>query len=182
MATPFWGTNVKAWDKPTIGGKILPGVVHLKDAGVTLRIQKAKASGSDGGGLTIKGLELPDFTFEGEITSEADHFAWDALVPLLLPRRDPKTRAPLPVYHPSLARYGIALAVVKDIHEEPPRAGGPLRYKIECLAVAAKKPGATKKADPAAVAPTIPLAVTGGVPARDIRDFVRPPAAKLTKR
>ena len=46
MATPFWGTNPKAWDAPTIAGAQIPGVVRLASpVGRRLKIDDGQAAG-----------------------------------------------------------------------------------------------------------------------------------------
>lgn len=184
MSTPYWHKASRAWNHPTLAGRFLPGRVKLKNAGRKLRYDAHKTSGSDGGGVTIKGLEPRKFTFEIEIVTEEDHDAWDRLVPLIEPMKDPKARGPVSVYHPSLARYGIQACQVVEIEEEPPEAGGPLKCKIECLAVTPKKPGATKKATsknaPPPPTPTTPFGQAPQVN-RSITERVTPPPPKLTK-
>lgn len=102
-----------------------------------------------------------------------------------MPRKNPSVRRDsVAVYHPSLARFGIYWALVHKISETPPHAGGPLTYKIVCNGVTPPAKAPAKKATTnsnASPPPTIPLSVNTDRAPRDIRDFVRPPAAKLTK-
>lgn len=187
MATPFWGTNPKAWDAPTIAGAQIPGVVRLASpVGRRLKIDDGQAAGNDGGSVTIKGLENPRFHFLVELRTDAEQAAWDQLVALLEPRQNPRDRKPVPVYHPSLARYGIQVCLVEYIgDEEQPTAGGNLRGKIECRGLFPSKKGATKKAaanGAAGPAPTIPLAVTTGAKVADIRGLVSKPTTKFTSK
>lgn len=184
MATPFWGSNPDAWDAPTLAGRPIPGIVKLvTPVGRRLRIDDKPPAGSDGGSVTIKGIENPKFAFAVELRTNEEQQEWDELVALLEPRRDPKDRKPVTVYHPSLARYGIGVCVIEFIgDEEQPFAGGNLRCKIECRGLYPKKP-ATKKASTSGSAgpvPTIQTAVSTGKPARDIRDMVRKPTNKFS--
>jgi hypothetical protein len=148
LSLPSWINNHKKWDKPTIGNVVLPGVVLFKGISVQLRVEHNKAAGSDGGGSLIKGLEMPKFVFELFLSSKEDEDAWDKLAPYLLPRKDPRVRGALPVYHPTLARFQIVACIVEQLEEIPPVAGGPLTVRIHCLAVAPVKTGATKKVTP----------------------------------
>lgn len=144
LLLPSWIRRPKAWDKPSIGNVALPGIVTFRGVTLQLRVEKNKSSGVDGGGGIIKGLELPQFQFDLAIHSQEDEDAWNRLAPLLLPRKDPKQRGVLPVYHPTLVRFQILSCLVEKLVETPPVAGGPLLVQIQCLAVTPKKPGATK--------------------------------------
>lgn len=142
---PSWITAPRYWDKPYIGEWYLPGTVYLKNIKKELRIEKNKASGQDGGGAIIKGLEQPEFMFELHIYTKSDEQQWDKLVPALLPVKDPSDRPIFSVGHPSLARFQVYSCIIKGLDETPPVAGGPLIVNIHCQSVIPAKPGATKK-------------------------------------
>lgn len=165
MKLPSWiAPGNKKWNKPTIGNVELPGVVHFKGISMKLRVESNKASGSDGGGSLIKGLEMPKFVFELAIGNKDDEDAWNNLAPYLLPRKDITQRGALPVYHPSLARFQIVACIVEELEEHPPLAGGPLIVVIHCLGLAPVRPGATKNVrakNNSGIAPAYQDPVTG---------------------
>ena len=148
LSHPSWITEHKKWNKPTLGNVVLPGIVHFDWEGIQLVVEDNKASGSDGGGALIRGLKMPDFMFELTLTSKDDEDNWNQLAPYLLPRKDPRSRGVLPVYHPILARYQIVACIVNKLVDKAPLQGGPLKVRINCLAVAPAKAGATKKVTP----------------------------------
>lgn len=144
LSLPSWIRTPKAWDKPSLGNVQLPGIVVFRGITIQLRVEKNKCSGADGGGGVIKGLELPQFQFDLALNSQDEEDTWNRIAPLLLPRKDPRTRGVLPVYHPTLVRFQIRYCLVEKLVETPPNAGGPLLVQIQCLAVTPKKSGATK--------------------------------------
>lgn len=144
ISLPSWVTEHKRWEKPSIGNIVLPGVVHLKRAGISLRHEKGKSEGNDNGQILIQGLDMPSFEFELLLMTKEDEEAWNALVPYLLPRKDPRDRGIFPVSHPSLNRYQIYTCCVTDLEEIPPVAGGPMKVTIKCAAVMPVKEKANK--------------------------------------
>jgi len=160
LSLPSWITDHKRWEKPALANIQLPGVVHLKGISIKLRVEHNKASGSDGGGSLLRGLEMPKFTFEMTLSSKEDEDAWNKITPILLPRKDPTQRGTFSVYHPSLARLQIVACIVEELEEVPPVAGGPLMAKIHCIAVLPVKKNATKKVK-AKVLPTPSISIGG---------------------
>lgn len=145
MSLPSWITDHKRWEKPTLGNIILPGVVHTSQVGTKLRTQHDKASGKDGGDIRITGLEIPKFMFRLTLNSKEEEDAWNKIAPLFLPRKDPRQRKVLPVYHPSLARFQIVACIVEHVNETMPSGDQPLMAEIHCLAVSPPKNNATKR-------------------------------------
>ena len=184
MTLPSWITEHKRWEKPTIGGIQLPGIVKLSNTSIKLRVEANKGSGNDGGGSLIRGLEIPKFSFELTLLSREDEDTWNKIVPTLLPRKDPTQRGTFAVYHPSLARFRIVACIVEELEEVPPTAGGPLVARIHCIAVLPVKKNATKKigsksAEKAAQSP--PAISIGGTGNAGPQRFpgVTPPSQKV---
>lgn len=125
MAIPYWRKNRLAWDKPTLGGRVLPGTVTLAPFKFGLKVHEGDPSGKDGGKVIFQGLNLPRAVLTLEIDREEDFDAWNSLAPLILPVKQPQARDILAVYHPILARYGFNSCIVEDIEDTPPRNGGP---------------------------------------------------------
>jgi len=148
MSLPSWITNRRAWEKPTIGNVVIPGVVRLTGGALKLRIESNKSSGNDASSSLIKGLEQPTFGFQVSLTSREDELEFDKLIPILIPRKNPQARDALPVFHPILAKHDINNCLVSEINPGFPEPGGHLVYEISCIAVSPDKLGATKKVNP----------------------------------
>lgn len=162
---PSWITNAKAWNQPTLNNVVLPGIVQItKKIGPKLRVEKNKASGSDGGGSLIKGLENPEFVFELKLRTGTEEQKWTDLVAMLLPAADPRKRKAFPVYHPSLARYRIVSCIVEEVSEVPALRGGFLQGYIHCIATYPVKNGATKAIRPKPSSPSSPSTVPLNTP------------------
>lgn len=143
--------------------------------------QREKASGSDGGGIKLRGLQLSSFTITLRISDGIGEREWEKLCPKVLPIKDPKQRAAVPIYHPSLARFQITTVVVKAIDEEPPDEKGVLIVTISCVESreANKGSASTKPAKKSATyAPSIGVAksVPKTATLADVRSGKRPSA------
>jgi len=144
FSLPSWITNSKKWNQIYLGNVLLPGYAYLKESTLALRSEKNKSGGKDFGTVLIKGLEMPDFSFELILINKEHEDQWTELAPIFLPRKNPLDRGILPVYHPSLARYQIGNCVVVKLVETPPNAGGPMRVSIQCIGVSPVKDNASK--------------------------------------
>ena len=174
---PYWRSNLQAWQKPTIAGKILPGTVTLSPFGPQLNIQEGPASGKDGGKVVVRGLKFARAVFTLEIDTEEDFNRFLELVPTLVPIAQPQERNLIAIYHPLLALWGFDRGLAEHPEITPPHNGGPLIAKITVLMVferdnATHTPANTQKGT-AQTIDTIPL---GGEANRfrDVRDRARP--------
>lgn len=176
---PYWRSNLQAWQKPTIAGKILPGTVTLFEGfGPELNVQEGPASGKDGGKIVIRGLKFARSGFYLEIDTAEDFNTFLDLAPTLMPVAQPQARDLVAVYHPWLALWGYTRGLVtKPEGKHMPRNGGPLVIAINLLLVierdnATHTPANTQKGT-AQTIDTIPL---GGEANRfrDVRDRARP--------
>lgn len=172
-SVPYWRKNTRAWNKPTLGGYVLPGLAKLRPFKFGLRVNEGTASGKDGGSIVIQGLKLPRAVLTLELESEDDNSNWSRLAGVILPVKQPQLRDQLPVYYPTLARYGFNQAIVLEITETPPSSGGPCLIEIE-LAVIFSGDNATHvpaRTQTTSVGQTQAIPLTGSVDRiKDVRD------------
>jgi len=160
---PSWIKSPKTWDNPSLGDFELPGIVNIKPIKKMLRIEDNKASGKDGGGSIIKGLDQPDFTIELLIYTGTQEQQWSKIVQVILPTKNPKDRVAFYLRHPTLSRMQVYYCIVVGVEETPPVAGGPLTVTIYCQSVLPIKEDATKKITSKGVKkPTSPDAIDVG--------------------
>lgn len=183
---PSWITDHKRWNQAILANTILPGNVILKEgAGVKIRVENNKESGSDGGGSLIKGMETPKFSFELFLRTKKDEEDWYRILPILQQAQDPSKRTYLPVYHPLLAQFRIVACIIDEIHTSFPM-GGTMVAKIHCMAVSPVKAKATKKINPKGVGGNAngPAAISIGGPGSGPQRFpgVTPPSQKAPVR
>lgn len=172
-------TKSGSWDRPTINGVVIPGVVTLMPFKISVRVQQGDASGRDFGSIICRGLDIPRANFQVEIYSTKQHEAWTDFAPNLIPRTLPDKRDVVQVYHPTLARYGYNFAFVESIEETPPRNGGPLTAKIGLVIIEKPRDNATQAPKKKAGAPGVIKQLDRGGGSRgddDIRTTHRPKA------
>jgi hypothetical protein len=166
--------GIAAWDRPKINNIAMPGTpVRVLKPKLKLRLQTTKASGSDGGGVVSKGLDLEPFQIQMTIDHKADFDALAQIMPLLIPRKNVKARdAQLRIDHPVLAMLGVYWCVADEIEPDPPNNGGPMVVTCRFMAVSPPKGGVTSKPEQAVLYnPTIigtqpqPTDIRGRVPA-----------------
>jgi hypothetical protein len=112
--TPFWDDSPDEWDFITINGVTLP-LASDPDGEIGRKLDVKYRAGADGGTITDKGLEACKIKI-GVLLWTRDHLrAWDALLPVLGPRKRLRDRAPLAVYHPVLEQIEVRRIYVESV-------------------------------------------------------------------
>ena len=133
---PYWRDNLRAWQKKTIAGVIVPGNCKIGPIGPELNIQEGPASGKDGGKVLIRGMKFRSVVFTTEIDTRADFANFvTKFAPVIFPVTQPQARDIVNVYHPMLALWGYNRGLVKHVEGAEPSNGGPMVVKIEVLLV-----------------------------------------------
>lgn len=169
--------NPEAYDVILLGGRKLPGEVHLGGEVVReLAKRHKRGSGDDGAEANFKGLKPADFTILMKLHTDDDEKEWERLLPLFIDLNTSINRNELSVVHPQLQRLGISRCIVHHIGESPPLNGDPILVKMMCSSVKVKtggshKPKPTKQSLPFTLFP-LPDKFSGFPSAAAIKDRI----------
>lgn len=165
------------WQQVVIQGTAVPGFCMLRGVKRELKFQQNKAAGNDGGSVTLRGLENPQFDLEIHLYTPNQLSSWLKLAKTLDLFGDPAKREVKQIEHPLCKLSGVKYVLAVKIEYKIPEAGGPLIILLGLVGYG-EKPGATKRPKPKAVptaAPTVPLDPPTSPPS--IQQYVRPPTA-----
>ena len=142
-------------------------VVAVKGLAHALVVQKKKASGKDGGNLTVKGLDVPPlFTMDVEIYDGDGEVQWAELFPMLFDINNPKSRQLSEVDHPLLRQLKFRYVLVQKVEVE--QSAAMQSWKLHCQPYVnkpAESSDAQKVPVPMAPAASTMLSASSCVPA-----------------
>lgn len=165
------------WQAVKIDGVAVPGLCMLRKVKRKLKFQQNKASGSDGGTATIRGLENPQFDLEVLLFTPSHLSAWLKIAKSLDLFGNPSERSQHLIEHPLCQLSGVKAVIALEIEYRTPEAGGPLSIILGLLGYG-EKAGATKlpakKTVPTA-APSVPIEPQKSP--QSLQQYIRPPGA-----
>jgi len=114
-STPWPFDAPDVWDTLTLAGVGFLGVAEVDGDPIGVELDVSKPSGRDGGTIRDKGVKLAKLKFKLAMWDLEGWASWDALLPVIDPRRQVGRRTPVDVEHPALAQRGIGRVYIESI-------------------------------------------------------------------
>lgn len=114
-STPWPFDAPDLWDTLTLAGVGFLGVAEVDGDPIGVDLDVSKPSGRDGGTIRDKGVKLAKLKFTLRMWDLEGWASWDALLPVIDPRRQVGRRTPVDVEHPALAQRGIGRCYIETI-------------------------------------------------------------------
>lgn len=114
-ATPSPFAQPDLWDSLTLAGVMFLGTVKVSGDPVGVDLDVTKSSGRDGSRVRDKGAKPAKVKLTLVLWDEVTWTSWDALLPVIDPRRQVGRRTPVDVSHPALSQRGIGKLYIEAI-------------------------------------------------------------------
>lgn len=114
-STPWPFDAPDLWDTLTLAGVGFLGTAEVDGDPIGVDLDVSKPSGRDGGTIRDKGVKLAKLKFTLRMWDAEGWASWDALLPVIDPRRQVGRRTPVDAEHPALAQRGIGRVYVETI-------------------------------------------------------------------
>jgi len=114
-STPWPFDAPDLWDTLTLAGVGFLGTAEVSGDPIGVDLDVAKPSGRDGGTIRDKGVKLAKVRFTLSMWDAETWASWDAILPVIDPRRIVGRRTPVDVSHPALAQRSIGRVYVESI-------------------------------------------------------------------
>lgn len=114
-STPSPFAQPDLWDTLSIAGVTFLGLVKVSGDPVGVDLDTTKSSGRDGSRIRDKGVKPAKVKLTLKIWDEVTWVSWDALMPVIDPRRQVGRRTPVDVAHPALAQRGVSRLYIEAI-------------------------------------------------------------------
>lgn len=114
-STPWPLAAPDLWDTLTLAGVGFLGTAEVDGDPIGVDLDVSKPSGRDGGTIRDKGVKLAKLRFTLHMWDVEGWASWDALLPVIDPRRQVGRRTPVDVEHPALAQRGIGRVYIESI-------------------------------------------------------------------
>lgn len=129
MSPPLPSTDARAW-RARLFGVTLPGITTVRGMSTKWKLDKAPGLGLDGGTITGKGREIPEFELAVRVWTDADLAVLWALAESVTGSAD-KVRTP--VYHPALELHGIRDVYVEAVEGPEVEDPGFVTITFKCV-------------------------------------------------
>lgn len=113
--TPSPFAQPDLWDSLTLAGVMFLGTVKVSGDPVGVDLDVTKSSGRDGSRVRDKGAKPAKVKLTLALWDEITWTLWDALLPVIDPRRQVGRRTPVDVAHPALSQRGIGKLYIEAI-------------------------------------------------------------------
>jgi len=132
-ATPSPFAQPDLWDTLSIAGVLFLGIVKVSGDPVGVDLDVTKSSGRDGSRVRDKGVKPAKVKLTIRIWDEETWVSWDALLPVIDPRRQVGRRTPVDAAHPSLSQRGISRLYIEAISLPDVKDDGSVEYTINAI-------------------------------------------------
>lgn len=113
--TPSPFAQPDLWGSLTLAGVMFLGTVKVSGDPVGVDLDVTKSSGRDGSRVRDKGAKPAKVKLTLALWDEITWTSWDALLPVIDPRRQVGRRTPVDVAHPALSQRGIGKLYIEAI-------------------------------------------------------------------
>ena len=133
MTTQHWDVDGGwvAWEKVSLGGFELPGLVDVGGS-KSRKVDIKEVKGSDGATITDNGYEPAKVTIDLRIRTPEELATWELVFRVIDPRRKGATSEPWSIAHPAVNMIGITSIFVQTI-DVPKLSNGVLSIKLQCV-------------------------------------------------
>lgn len=143
-STPWPFDAPDLWDSLTLAGVGFLGIVEVSGDPIGVELDIAKPSGRDGGTIRDKGTKLAKVKLTLSMWDAETWASWDAMLPVIDPRRQVGRRTPVDVDHPALAQRGIGRVYVEAIGL-PKIKDGTVTVEVNCIEFRPPSPRTTSR-------------------------------------
>lgn len=133
VSTPSPYQEPDLWDTLTIAGVTYLGLVVVGGDPPGVELDVAKPSGRDGAPVRDKGVKPGKIKLTLRFWDDVSWGSWDALLPVIDPRRQVGRRTPVDVAHPALAQRNITRIYVENIGFPDWKDDGTGTVAINCI-------------------------------------------------
>ena len=115
VSTPSPYSQPDLWDTLHLAGVTFLGLVVVGGDALGVDLDVSKSSGRDGSHVRDKGIKPGKIKITVRIWDDVSWGSWDALLPVIDPRRQVGRRTPIDVSHPALSQRNVSRIYVESI-------------------------------------------------------------------